>query len=134
MKRSGFESAITVILFLLVIIGFATLSIVGLTGCSNGDFEPIKAGDDFEPIKVNNYGLDISDDTDYHFTGEHTPNETYVTVITDNATGVQYIVYAQWTGWNVHGGAISGICPRYNIDGTLYVDPEWNGKTGTEGE
>lgn len=118
MKRSGFGSAITIILTLLVIIGFVTLSVVGLTGCST---------DDCEPIKVNDY-------RDYHFTGEHTPNESYVTVITDNATGVQYIVYAQWAGWNVNGGAISGICPRYNVDGTLYVDPEWSGETNTEGE
>ena len=117
MKRSGFGSAITVILTLLVIIGFVTLSVVCLTGCSNDDFD---------------YSVDVST-TDYHFTGEHTPNESYVTVITDNATGVQYIVYAQWAGWNVNGGAISGICPRYNADGTLYINPEWSGEV-TEGE
>ena len=36
----------------------------------------------------------------------------------DAETGVQYFVYSDWAGY----GAAGGMCPRYNADGTLYVD------------
>lgn len=36
----------------------------------------------------------------------------------DAETGVHYFVYSDWHGY----GAAGGLCPRYNADGTLYVD------------
>lgn len=37
----------------------------------------------------------------------------------DSETGVHYFVF---DNYYVSGGASGGICPRYNADGTLYVD------------
>ncbi len=37
----------------------------------------------------------------------------------DNETGVHYLIYSETRIGNV---SYSGICPRYNADGTLYVD------------
>lgn len=36
----------------------------------------------------------------------------------DAETGVHYFVYNHKSGY----GGMGGICPRYNADGTLYVD------------
>ena len=37
----------------------------------------------------------------------------------DTETGVHYLVLNDSTG---SGGGIGGICPRYNADGSLYVE------------
>lgn len=36
----------------------------------------------------------------------------------DTETGVHYLIYSEFTTY----GYSSGICPRYNADGSLYVD------------
>lgn len=36
----------------------------------------------------------------------------------DTETGVHYFIYNKKDGY----GGMGGICPRYNADGTLYVD------------
>lgn len=36
----------------------------------------------------------------------------------DPETGVEYFIYSNFAGYGVAGG----MCPRYNLDGTLYVD------------
>lgn len=36
----------------------------------------------------------------------------------DPETGVEYFIYSDHIGY----GAAGGMCPRYNTDGTLYVD------------
>lgn len=36
----------------------------------------------------------------------------------DTETGVEYFIYSDHIGY----GAAGGMCPRYNTDGTLYVD------------
>ena len=36
----------------------------------------------------------------------------------DAETGVHYFIYDRKSGY----GGMGGICPRYNADGTLYVD------------
>lgn len=42
--------------------------------------------------------------------------EGFVTVICDEKTGVEYLIYSDFYK--------GGICPRYNADGTLYVSGE----------
>jgi len=40
-----------------------------------------------------------------------------ITIIVDSITGVEYILYKDdWRG----GFSWSGLCPRYNADGTLF--------------
>ena len=36
----------------------------------------------------------------------------------DTETGVHYFIYSE----SVYKGGCGGMCPRYNADGTLYVD------------
>lgn len=36
----------------------------------------------------------------------------------DTETGVHYFIYSDYAGYGYAGG----ICPRYNANGTLYVD------------
>ena len=36
----------------------------------------------------------------------------------DSETGVHYLLYSE----TIYGYTSSGICPRYNADGSLYVD------------
>lgn len=117
MKRSGLESAIKVISTLLVIIGLVTLSVVGLSECSLDDYGSL---DDYA-VSVNSI----------HTTASYKTNkladieENHLFVITDDKTGVQYIIYSEF-GYRSGAG---GITPRYNADGTLHIDPKWNGKT-----
>jgi len=116
MKRSGLESAITVIGTLLVIIGLVTLLVVSLTG---GNL------DDYYAVSVNSIYTTASYKTNKLADIE----ENHLFVITDDKTGVQYIVYSEGFG---RGGA-GGITVRYNADGTPYIDPEWVAET-TEGK
>lgn len=115
MKRSGLESAITVIGTLLVIIGLVTLFVVGLTGCGSLD----------------DYAVSVNS---IHTTASYKTNkladieENHLFVITDDKTGVQYIVYSEVFGRSGAGG----ITVRYNADGTPYIDPEWSGEQGEE--
>ena len=119
MKRSGLESAIKVIGTLLVIIGLVTLSVVGL--CSLDDYGSL---DDLYAVSVNSI----------HTTASYKTNkladieENHLFVITDDKTGVQYIIYSEF-GYRSGAG---GITPRYNADGTLHIDPEWSGKASEE--
>lgn len=43
--------------------------------------------------------------------------DKYTFIITDEETGVQYIVYREKVGW----AGMGGITPRYNSDGTLHT-------------
>lgn len=121
MKRSGLESAIKVIGTLLVIIWLVTLSVVGLTGCSSDDCGSL---DDYYAVSVNSI----------HTTASYKTNkladieENHLFVITDDKTGVQYIVYSEVFGRSGAGG----ITVRYNADGTPYIDPEWVAEQGEE--
>ena len=116
MKRSGFGSAITIILTLFVIIGFVTLSIVGLTGCSVDD----------NSVSFNSTGIDTT--ASYKADRLADIEENHLFVITDDKTGVQYIIYSEI----FYRGGAGGITPRYNTDGTLYIDPNWKGKASEE--
>lgn len=40
-----------------------------------------------------------------------------VFVYVDNDTGINYLIFFEHLGY----AGMSGICPRYNVDGTLYV-------------
>lgn len=124
MKRSGLESGIKVIgtlLVLLGLVGLVALSVVGLTGCSLDDCGSL---DDYYAVSVNSI----------HTTASYKTNkladieENHLFVITDDKTGVQYIVYSEVFGRSGAGG----ITVRYNADGTPYIDPEWVAEQGEE--
>jgi hypothetical protein len=42
-----------------------------------------------------------------------------VTIWTDGDTGVQYIMFSDWTG-----DAVGGVTPRLNADGSLYIEED----------
>ena len=42
-----------------------------------------------------------------------------ITEYRDKETGVHYLIFAESNG---SGGGYGGLCPRYNADGSLYVD------------
>ena len=45
-------------------------------------------------------------------------NNYVVDEFRDQETGVHYFIYSRESGY----GGMGGMCPRYNADGTLYVD------------
>lgn len=78
----------------------------------------------FEPINV-----DMA-----YYEDEREVIKNHIWCITDEKTGVQYVVYSQTF---YHGGA-GGITVRVNADGTPYIDPDFvpsdTGFTVMEGE
>lgn len=109
MKKSGF-----------IIIGFATLLIACLTGCNINDYAEENSVSFNTPL--------IDTDTAYKAERLARIEKDNLFVITDDKTGVQYIIYSEF-GYRSGAG---GITPRYNADGTLYIDPEWNGEASEE--
>ena len=113
---------------LFVVIGFVVLFTVGLTGCSAR--EDLREKND----NYDNYNYDNSVslntvliDTTASYRADRLAEieKECLYVITDDDTGVQYIIYSEF-GYRSGAG---GITPRYNADGTLHIDPKWNGKT-----
>lgn len=49
---------------------------------------------------------------------EYASDNTDIEEWRDTETGVHYFIYSE----SVYKGGCGGICPRYNADGTLYVD------------
>ena len=45
-------------------------------------------------------------------------SDNYFNEYRDTETGVHYLVYSE----HMYKGGAGGLCPRYNADGTLYVD------------
>lgn len=130
MKRSGLESGIKVVGTLLVIlglVGLVALSVVGLTGCSLDDYgssDDYGSLDDYYAVSVNSIHTTAS----YKTRKLADIEENHLFVITDDKTGVQYIVYSEVFGRSGAGG----ITVRYNADGTPYIDPEWVAEQGEE--
>ena len=125
MKRSGLESGIKVVGTLLVIlglVGLVALSVVGLTGC--GSLDDDGSLDDYYAVSVNSIHTTAS----YKTRKLADIEENHLFVITDDKTGVQYIVYSEVFGRSGAGG----ITVRYNADGTPYIDPEWVAEQGEE--
>lgn len=122
MKRSGLESGITVIGTLLVflgLVGLVALSVTNLTGGSSTG-----GGLDDYAVSVNSIHTTAS----YKTRKLADIEENHLFVITDDKTGVQYIVYSEVFGRSGAGG----ITVRYNADGTPYIDPEWVAEQGEE--
>lgn len=105
-SRNRFKSAMLIIITLF--------TVIGLTGCSTDDYS----------VSSNTIPVDATYKADRLAEIEN----NHIFVITDDKTGVQYIIYSE-PFWR--GGA-GGITPRYNADGTLYIDPEWNGETNED--
>lgn len=61
-------------------------------------------------------------DTEWKFTTEYAKSKSHLDmlILTDNETGVEYIVTIDSFTY----GTGVGITPRYNSDGTLYINSE----------
>ena len=64
--------------------------------------------------------IDIGNYTIYDISAEDIKRD-YIFAVTDDYTGVEYFVL--WIP--INGGSVAALTPRYNADGTLYIDPEY---------